>query len=86
MDFNPIMAHYLNSFEMKGEVILKSICNCVVPSQIVMSYYPNVMPIEQLPDEKKRDLKKTVIAMFPEKTPQELIQCCKIIHTMGILL
>ena len=48
--------------------------------------YKSLEPIEKMPEKEKKEMKKYVISLFPEKTPEEKVEACKIIYTIGTLL
>lgn len=85
-EFAPLITEYLRKFNEIGEPFLKTICNCKVPSEIMLSEYRKLPPIEQMPDKEKKEMKAYVIAMFPEKTIEEKLICCKVIYTIGTLI
>lgn len=82
----PLFSLYLSFFSNHGESALKAICNCSIPSQVVLLKYKSLPPIETLPDEEKKKLKEYVIELFPEKTIEEKINCCRIVYTVGSFL
>lgn len=84
--FNQLLYMYLDYFSGHGEQAIKTICNCSVPSQIILMSYKKLPPIENLSEKEKKELKQFVIETFPEKTIQEKLNCCKIIYTIGTLL
>lgn len=84
--FQEIMKYYLKEFQERGEAALITICNLSVPSQIVLSEYKKLPPIEEMPEKEKTEMKKYVIEMFPNKTVKEKLECCKIVYTVGSLL
>lgn len=84
--FKELIALYLQKFYEIGEPFLKTICNCSVPTKIILSEYVKLPPIESMPDKEKKEMKLYVIAMFPEKTIEEKLICCKVIYTIGTLL
>lgn len=77
---------YLDEFTKKGEPALVAICNCSVPSQVVLNAYKKLVPIEMMEEDEKRELKQYVIGLFPNKTKEEKLKACKIIYTIGTLL
>lgn len=77
---------YLDLFQKDGESVLKSICNCSIPSMVVLDAYKKLTPIEQMPEKEKKEMKQYVISLFPNKTIQEKLDACKIIYTIGTLL
>lgn len=84
--FKDLIDMYLGYFAAHGEPAIVTICNCKVPSDVVLIAYKKLPPIENLSDKEKKDLKQYVIDLFPEKTIQEKLDCCKIIYTIGTLL
>lgn len=84
--FKELLQLYLDLFQKEGESVLKAICNCSIPSQVVLSAYKKLTPIENMPEKEKVEMKKYVIELFPNKTIQEKLEACKIIYTIGTLL
>jgi len=84
--FKELMDMYLGVFQARGESALVAICNCNVPSQVVLSAYKKLPPIEQMPDNEKKEMKQYVRETFPNKTAEEKMNACKIIYTIGTLL
>lgn len=84
--FQDLITSYLRQFNEIGEPFLITLCNCVVPSKIVLEEYRKLPPIENMPDKEKKEMKAYVIQMFPEKTIAEKLICCKVIYTIGTLL
>lgn len=71
----------------KGEAAIKTICNCTVPSEVMLLEYKKLeIKIEDLPTDEKETMWKEVYEMFPNKTKEERLIACKIIHTIGALL
>lgn len=84
--FESLLQMYLNEFQQKGEPILKVICNCVVPSKVILAKYKTIEPIETMGEKEKTEMKKYVNELFPGETPQFRLNACKIIYTIGTLL
>lgn len=84
--YKSLIDMYLGLFQAGGEPMLIAICNCKVPSDVILSEYKKLSPIEEMPEKEKTEMKKYVIASFPEKTTQEKLEACKIIYTIGTLL
>ena len=79
-----LMPVYLNHFNKYGELGLKNICSCTVPSMVVLEKYKTILPIinDQLPE-----LMAYAKEIFPEETSQEnLLKIAKITHTIGTLI
>ena len=55
--FKELFDMYLGMFMAQGESALIAICNCVVPSQVVLSFYKKLSPIESMPEKEKNELK-----------------------------
>lgn len=81
-----LLDFYLEYFQKHGEPALATICNCKVPSDVILWAYKKLPPIEAMPENEKREMKKYVIEMFPTKTTAEKLNCCRIIYTIGTLL
>lgn len=78
---------YLPYFHEKGEKALEYLCfSGSVAVKSFLSAYRHLSPIEQMPEKEKQELKKYVLELFPTKTPEEKIQACKIIYTIGTIL
>ncbi len=77
---------YIPHFHTYGEKAYNSFINCAVAKKSFLWAYKNVTPIEELNESDKKELKLYVIGLFPNKTPAEKIESCKIIHTLGCLL
>jgi hypothetical protein len=84
--FESLFQMYLNEFQQKGEPVLKAICNCAVPSKVILEKYKTIAPIEMMNDKEKSEMKKYVNGLFPGATPQFRLDACKIIYTIGTLL
>ena len=84
--FKDLIDMYLGYFAAHGEPAIVTICNCKVPSDIMLIAYKKLVPIECMPEKEKKELKQYVIDLFPEKTTQDKLNCCKIIYTIGTLL
>lgn len=84
--FRELLQMYLDYFQNNGEPSLKIICNCDVPSKIILNAYKKLPPIEDMNEREKKEMKRYVIDMFPEKSPEEKVKCCKIIYTIGTML
>jgi hypothetical protein len=85
-EFEPLIQYYLGEFQKHGESALKTIRNLSVPSEIILMKYKTLPAIESLGEKEKKELKRYVIDMFPEKAIAEKLKACKIIYTIGTLL
>lgn len=45
-----------------------------------MEKYKTLIPIEQMPEDEKMEMKKYVRALFPDKTPAEKLEACKVLY------
>jgi len=77
---------YLPLFNKKGEEAIPLFISSTIAKQAFLSAYKTLPPIELMPDKEKREMKLYVIQMFPEKTIEEKMECCKIIYTLGSLI
>jgi hypothetical protein len=77
---------FLKHFQKNGEASIPHLVNGIVSKMAFLSAYKRLTPIENMPVNEKKEMKKYVIAMFPEKSPEEKIEACKIIYTIGTLL
>jgi len=84
--FSEIMSYYLSEFNRLGEPFLKILCSLNVPSQIVLWEYKKLPPIETMNEKDKKELKTYIIQMFPEKTIEEKLNCCKIVYSIGSMI
>lgn len=75
--------YWIGEFNRLGEQVLPFQCNSSLMKKLWMSKYKSLPPIEEMPDKEKKEMKSYVIAMFPEKTIEEKLECCKIIYTIG---
>lgn len=65
---------------------LEGMCTLEVPRNLFLSKYKEMTPIEELDQEEKYRMKKTVHEMFPGRTVQFKLEAVKIIYTFGTLL
>lgn len=77
---------FLPYFHEKGEVAIPTLVNGIVSRQAFLSAYKNLPPIEEMEESAKKEMKKYVIELFPEKTSDEMVDACKIIYTIGTLV
>lgn len=77
---------YLPYFQKMGEAAIPHLINSSVSRMCFLAAYKHLPPIEQMPEKEKKEMKKYVIELFPDKTPEEKIEACKIIYTIGTLL
>ena len=77
---------YLPHFQKYGEAAIPRLVNTQVSRQAFLSAYKKLPPIEQMNEKEKKEMKQFVIKLFPHKTPQEKVEACKIVYTIGSLL
>ena len=73
-------------YDLKSELDIIPICNCMVPRKAFLTVYNLYHKIETLPEEEKKELWEWVRTNFPGKGKQELIENCKIVYTAGKLI
>lgn len=86
MMFDNLFNLYLNEFCLRGEPYLKTLANCSVPSKIIRMKYKELDPIENLPEDKRRELLEYANEAFPDETKQFKVHFCQIVHTIGSFL
>ena len=77
---------YIPMFHTKGEAAIPLLVNGSVPKMCFLSAYKHLPPIEEMPEQEKKEMKQYVISLFPEKTTEEKLEACKIIYTIGTLI
>ncbi len=84
--FKELLEYYLSYFQQHGESALKTICNCIVPSKIILDQYRKLPPIETMGEKEKIEMKQYVIENWPHKSTEEKVEICKVVYTIGNLL
>lgn len=78
---------YLNAVRKGGEETMLAICNCSIPSQAMLFAHSKLeRKFDNIPTDEIEAMWEYVGSRFPEKTRDEKITCCKIIHCFGELL
>mgnify|MGYP001470646088 CR=1 FL=1 len=77
---------YLPYFQKHGELAIPALVNGKISSMAFLSEYKKLSPIEEMPEQEKKEMKLYVIKMFSDKTIEEKLNACKIIYTIGNLL
>lgn len=70
----------------QGEEGVATICKCSVPSYVLLQEYKKIPQIEERSKEDRQQIWDFVNERFPNKTKEEKINCCKVIHTISTLL
>jgi len=86
MMMKPLLDMYLGIFQEKGEASLISMCNCTVPSKIILEAYKKLLPIENLPKEQKEELWQYAKETYPNGDKETRLRFTKITYTIGNLL
>lgn len=76
----PLFQACLNAFYQKGEDAIKVVCNCRVPSMVVLDRYKSLPP---MPDEERKELIQYAAELFPGWSGDRLEQVAKIVYTIG---
>lgn len=84
--YQALVSYYLKGFQERGENALQSICNCVVPSHVILVEYRKLPPIEKLPEKEKKDLWEYSKEMYPKGDKETRLRFIKIVYTIGTLL
>jgi len=77
---------FLPYFNKNGEDSIKFLVNGSLSKNAFLSAYKYLSPIENMPDNEKKEMKQYVISLFPEKTTLEKMEACKIIYSIGNLI
>lgn len=83
---NQLLQYYLDLFQSKGEIVLVSICNCLIPSQIILKEYEKLIPIENIPEKEKNELWLYAKEKYPSGDKETRIRFTKIVYTIGNLI
>jgi hypothetical protein len=76
---------YIPHFHQHGESAIPFLVNGLLSSKVFLSVYKTLPPIEEMEKKEKDEMKKYVRDLFPNKTPEEKLNACKIIYTIGNL-
>lgn len=76
---------YIPYFHRHGEPSIPFFVNGLLSSRVFLSAYKNLPPIDKIEKKEKDEMKKYVRDLFPNKTPQEKLDACKIVYTIGTL-
>lgn len=86
-EYAEIIGMCLMAVHEKGEPGLITVCNCHVPSQVMLLEYRKLKTkLEDLPQQERQQLWQFAYDNFPLKTKEQRIDVCKIVHTIGNLL
>lgn len=84
--FPTLVSYFLRKFNDEGENALQSICNCKVPSEVVLMEYKKLKPIENLSKAEKLDLWEYAKEKYPNGDEETRIRFTKIVYTIGNLI
>lgn len=86
-DLKSIVGMCLMEVHEKGEEAVKIICNCSIPSRVMLIEYDRLeTKLDDLPTDEKEAMWQHVHKTFPYKNQIERLNVCKIIHTIATLL
>ena len=74
---------FLPYFHKHGEEAIPFLVNSRVSRLAFLSAYEKLPPIEA---KEKKEMKKYIIDLFPNKTIQEKLEACKVVYALGTLL
>jgi hypothetical protein len=77
---------FLPYFHKKGEDAIPFLVNSRVSRLAFLSAYEKLPPIEAMDEKEKKEMKKYIIDLFPNKTIQEKLEACKVVYALGTLL
>jgi hypothetical protein len=74
---------WIGEFNKFGEGVLPFQCESSVMKIAWLDKYKNMPPFSTMPEEEKKETMKYVIDMFPDRSPEEKMEACHIIYTIG---
>jgi len=77
---------FLPYFHKHGEEAIPFLVNSRVSRLAFLSAYEKLPPIEAMDEKEKKEMKKYIIDLFPNKTIQEKLEACKVVYALGTLL
>lgn len=77
---------FIKKFHAEGEKVLPVLCSLALPRKLFLSKYADFPPIETLPDDQKKDMKRYVHDMFTGKSVEFKLEAAKIIYTLGNMI
>ena len=77
---------FMPYLQQHGEAAIKLLVEGSISSQVFLSAYKKLSPIEEMPKKEKEEMKLYVRELFPDNTPEEKLNACKIIYTIGNLV
>ena len=81
-----LLKYYLDYFQQHGEAAIMVICNCGVPSKIILEQYKRLPPIENLSELEKKELWAYAKEKYPTGDKETRIRFIQITYTIGTLL
>lgn len=84
--FEKLLKYYLDYFQTVGEPALVTICNCKVPSDIILEQYKKLSPIEKLPVNEKNELWEYAKEKYPDGDMETRLRFIRITYTIGTLV
>lgn len=86
-EYKPILEMCLQLIREKGEDAFVTICNCAIPSYVVLFEHDRLgKKIESLPQEERQAMWEYVFEKFPKHSKEDRVKFCKIIHCIGELI
>lgn len=77
---------YIPLFHTYGESQLPGFCNMSIPKMAILSEYKKLIPFECLLEHERVEMHLYVDDLFPDKSPEDKLDCCRIIYTIGTLI
>lgn len=82
----PLLDYYLGYFQAHGEPALVTICNCKIPSDVILEQYKKLDPIETLSTKDKNELWEYAKEKYPDGDKEIRLRLIKITYTIGNLI
>jgi hypothetical protein len=78
--------YWIEEFNKYGEQVLPFQCNSSLMKLLWLSKYKSLPEFSSQPENEKKETMAYIINMFPNRTPEDKLDFCKIIYTIGTLL
>jgi len=84
--FKELIKYYISMFQKDGQQALITLCNCKVPSDILLIEYKKLPPIEDLSVDEKNQYWEYAKEIYPTGDTETRLRLIKITYVIGTLL
>jgi len=84
--FKELIKYYISMFQRDGQQALVTLCNCKVPSDILLIEYKKLSPIEDMSEKEKQDYWEYAKEIYPAGDTETRLKLIKITYVIGTLL